>query len=115
MSAAQCCGALISASSMRIGKSGLYGTRKGTLLESVRPGVTTWTLPVVAPTGTVVEIAAPVELTVKTAAVPLNVTLVARVRSVPKIVTAAPTFPEVVCVSTNGPSPTDRLKIVPQN
>jgi hypothetical protein len=51
--------------------------------------------------------------TVKTAAVPLKLTLVAPVRLVPRILTDAPTLPEVVCVSTNGPRPTDRLKTVP--
>lgn len=44
----------------------------------------------------------------------VKLTLVAPVRSLPRILTAAPTLPEVVCVSTNGPRPTDRLKIVPQ-
>ena len=44
-------------------------TRKGTLLESVPPGVTTWTLPVVAPAGTVVVIKE-LETTLKAAAVP---------------------------------------------
>ncbi|MGA2589402.1 MAG: hypothetical protein ABSH32_05780 [Bryobacteraceae bacterium] len=35
----------------------LYGSaRKGTLLESVLLGIATWTLPVVAPAGTVVAI-----------------------------------------------------------
>jgi hypothetical protein len=63
--------------------------------------------------GTVVVIKE-LETTLKTAAAPLNVTLVAPVRLVPRILTAAPTLPEVVCVSTNGPSPTDRLKTVPQ-
>jgi len=83
------------------------------LLESVRLGVTTWTLPVVAPAGTVVVIKE-LETTVKTAAVPLKVTLAAPVRLVPRILTAAPTLPEAGCVSTNGPKPTDSLKIVPQ-
>ena len=50
------------------GFSRLYGsTQKGRLLESVPLGVTTWTVPVVAPAGMVVEMAVPVELTVKTA------------------------------------------------
>src|ERR1700691_2723604 len=87
-------------------------TLKGTLLESVPLGVTTLTLPVVAPAGTVVVIS-DLETTVNVAAVPLNVTLVAPVRSVPRILTAAPTLPEVGTVSTNGPRPTARLKIVP--
>src|SRR5580658_8133593 len=87
-----------------------YGrTVKGTLLESVPlRGVTTWTVPVVAPVGTVAAIKE-CESTVKTAAVPLKLTLVAPVRSVPRILTVPPAGPEVGCVSTNGPRPTDRL------
>jgi hypothetical protein len=46
------------------------------LLESVPPGVTTWTVPVVAPAGTVVVISDG-ETTVNVAGVPLKVTLVA--------------------------------------
>jgi hypothetical protein len=42
------------------------------------------------------------------------VTLIASVRSVPRILTAAPALPEFGNVSTNGPRPTDRLKTVPQ-
>ena len=49
------------------------------LLESVPLCVTTLTIPVVAPVGTVVVIKV-LEITVKTAAVPLNATLVAPVR-----------------------------------
>ena len=94
-------------------KRGLYGTtRKDALLESVPLGVTTWTFPLLAPAGTVVVISEG-ETAVKTAAVPLKLTLVAPVRLVPRILTAAPTLPEVGCVFTNGPRPTDRLKIVP--
>jgi hypothetical protein len=84
------------------------------LVESVAPpSVTTWSVPVAAPAGAVAEMAAPEALTVNSAAAPLNVTLLAPVRFVPKISTGHPTSPEVVCVSTNGPSPTDRLKTVP--
>lgn len=55
----------------------LYGsTRKGTLLESVSVGVVTWTVPVVAPAGTVAVMSAR-ETTVNVAAVPSKVTLVA--------------------------------------
>src|ERR1035441_9324536 len=90
-----------------------YCARKGTLLESVPLGVTTWTVPVVAPVGTVVVISE-LETTSKTAAVPLKLTLVAPVRFVPRILTAAPTLPKVGSVSTNGPKPTDRLKTVPK-
>jgi len=91
-----------------------YGvTRNCLLLVSVPEGVVTVTKPVLAPVGTVVVIKE-LETTVKTAAVPLNVTLVAPVRLVPRILTAAPTLPEVGCVSTNSPRPTDSLKTVPQ-
>jgi hypothetical protein len=48
---------------------------KSTLLESVPPSVTTLTVPVVAPVGTVVVIS-DLQLTVKVAALPLKVTLV---------------------------------------
>lgn len=64
------------------------------MLVSVRRGVVTLTLPVVAPVGTVVVISE-LETTVNVAAVPLNVTLVEPVRPVPRILTAAPTLPEV--------------------
>jgi hypothetical protein len=95
------------------GERGLYGaTRNGTLLESVPLGVTTPTVPVVAPDGTVAVIKV-LELTVKLAGVPLNVTLVAPVKLLPRILTVAPTLPLVVCGSTNGPRPKDRLKTVP--
>jgi len=82
------------------------------LLESVPPAVTTCTVPVVAPDGTVVLISEP-ETTVKLAATPLKVTLVAPVRLVPRMLTAAPTAPEVGSVFTNGPRPIEKLKIVP--
>jgi hypothetical protein len=61
------------------------------LLESVPLGVTTSTVPVVAPAGTVVVISASE----------------ARVSFVPKILTATPTLPEPGSVLTNGPNPTD--------
>src|ERR1017187_4883150 len=94
-------------------KRELYGTtRKDALLESVPPGVTTWTFPLLAPAGTVVVISE-LETTSKTAAVPLKPTLVAPVRSVPRILTAAPTLPKGGRGFTNGPKPTDRLNTVP--
>jgi len=74
------------------------------LLFSVPCGVATWTSPGVAPAGTVVVIKE-FETTLKTAAVPLNVTLVAPVRLVPRILTVASTLPEVGTVSTNGGGP----------
>src|SRR5262249_27281271 len=87
-------------------------TRKTTLLLSVPLGVVTWTLPVVAPVGTVVLISVR-ETTVNLAGVPLKVTLVAPVRLVPKIWTGFPTLAEVGFVSTKGPRPADKLKTVP--
>jgi hypothetical protein len=92
----------------------IYGvTRNTTLLLSVPLGVVTSTVPVVAPVGTVAVISE-LDATLKVAALPLKVTLVAPVRSVPRIFTAAPTVPEVGSVSTNEPRPADRLKTVPQ-
>jgi hypothetical protein len=58
----------------------------------VPPGVVALTAPVVAPTGTVVEIWLS-ESTVKTALTPWNVTAVAPVKLVPAIVTGVPTGP----------------------
>jgi len=82
-----------------------YGfTTKDALLVSVPPGVVTWTVPLVAPVGTVVVIS-DAETTVKVAAVRLKVTLVAPVRSVPRMVTLAPTWPKAGVVVTKGPSP----------
>jgi hypothetical protein len=83
------------------------------LLLRVLVVVVTLTVPELAPTGTVVLIS-DFETTVNIAVVPLKVTLVALFKFVPRIVTAAPTLPEVGLVSTNGPSPTPRLKTVPQ-
>jgi hypothetical protein len=74
---------------------GTYGlTVKTGELDSVWAGMETWTVPVVAPAGTVVVIAVPVGLTVKLAGVPLNVASYAPVSMVPRMVTAAPTLPE---------------------
>jgi len=89
-----------------------YGTRKGTLLESVPIGAATWTVPVVAPAGTAAVISV-LETTSKTASVPLKLTRVAPAMSVPRIVTALPGLPEVGCVSTKGPKPTDSVNTVP--
>src|SRR5471030_1921524 len=62
------------------------------LLVSVPPPVVTSTKPVVAPVGTMVVIS-DAETTVNVAAAPLNVTVLAPVRLLPRILTAAPTFP----------------------
>jgi hypothetical protein len=85
-------------------------TRNFWLLFSFPFGVVTITNPVVPET---VVLISDLDTTVNFAAVPLKVTLVAPVRSVPRIMTAVPTLPEVGRVSTNGPSPTDKLKTVP--
>lgn len=75
-------------------------------------GVVTTTVPVVAPVGTLVVIS--IFDALKVAGVPLKVTLVAPFRLFPRITTVAPTLPDMGFVWTNGPSPTDRLKTVPQ-
>ena len=53
------------------------------------------------------------ESTTQLAATPLNVTLVLPVKLLPKILTAAPTVPDVVWVLTKGAIPTEMLKTVP--
>jgi len=70
-----------------------------TLLFRVPSCVTTLTLPVVAPLGTVAVISE-LDKTLKAAAVPLNVTLVAPAKFAPRILTAVRTLPEVGCVSS---------------
>ena len=90
-----------------------FVTRNATLLLSVPLLVVTSTVPVVAPDGTSVVIS-DFDMTLNFAAVPLKVTLVAPLKSVPRILTAVPTLPESGSVSTNGPRPTDRLNTVPQ-
>ena len=78
----------------------VFVTVKGTLtvkllgLSAVPPGVVTLIGPVVAPAGAVACIVAS-EVTVKLAALPLNVTAVAPVKLVPLIVTLVPTRPFV--------------------
>jgi hypothetical protein len=63
-------------------------------LNAVPPGVVTLIGPVVAPAGAVACIVVS-EVTVKLAALPLNVTAVAPVKLVPLIVTLVPTRPFV--------------------
>src|SRR5580700_1684242 len=92
---------------------GSQNTRKDPLVDNVPLGVTTSTLPVVAPAGTVVMISVG-DTTVKVAATPLKATLVAPVRSVPRIFTLRPGHLAVGTVSTNGLSPIDNRKTVPQ-
>ena len=87
----------------------LYGsTWKGTLLLSVPLGSVTMISPLLAPTGTCVKMSE-AERSVNIAGVPLNVTLVAPVKSSARIPTATPILPEVGRVFTNGPRPTDKL------
>src|SRR5689334_21152995 len=79
-----------------------YGiTWKTALLESVPPGVATWTAPLVAPACTVVMISED-ETTVNIAASPLTLTLVAPATLVPRNLTRAPATPAVGTVFTNG-------------
>jgi hypothetical protein len=85
------------------------------LLDNVPLGVTTSTTPLVAPAGAVVAIALPVELTVNGASAPLNVTLVAPVKFVPRILTVDPVLPEVGRVMTNGPKPIESSNTFPDS
>jgi hypothetical protein len=82
------------------------------LLSSVPPGVLTRTFPEVAPAGTLATRSVG-PATLKTAAVPLNVTLLAAFRLVPRISTCVPTLAEAGKVSTNGARPMESLKNVP--
>jgi hypothetical protein len=83
-----------------------------TLLESVPLGVTTWTFPLLAPAGTVAVISRRNETTEDSRrAVKGDAGRAGQIG--PQNLDAAPTLPEVGCVSTNGPRPTDRLKTVP--
>ena len=68
------------------------GTIKSVALVAVPPRVTTLILPVLAPAGTVALICTD-EVTLNSAPVPLNVTLVAPVKLVPLIVTSVPSSP----------------------
>ena len=85
---------------------------KAASLASVRAGVFTWTLPVLAPVGTVALISV-FETTVNFAAFPLKVTALEPVRLVPTMDTADPILPEPGWVFTNGARPIFRLKNVP--
>ena len=90
-----------------------YGlTPNGTLLLSTPVGVDTVTVPLLAPAGTLALISVSFT-TVNAAAFPWKLTLVAPVSLFPRITTVAPTLPDVGSVCAKGPSPVDRLKIVP--
>jgi len=70
--------------------------------------------PVVAPSGTPVAMAEPVEFTAnRPAGVPLNETAVAPVRSVPRIEIRPPALPYAGSGLTNGAKPSDRRHTVP--
>lgn len=71
---------------------GALTTVKAVVLVAVPPGVVTLSGPVVAPAGTVVWMAVS-DVTVKLAALPLNVTDVARRKFAPRIVTLSPADP----------------------
>jgi len=88
-------------------------TRKTRLVDNVPVGVTTSAWPVVAPAGTVVVISVGDTRTI-VAATPSKVTQVAPVRFVPRILTCRPEELAAVTVATNGPSPIDNRKTVPQ-
>ena len=90
-----------------------HETTKSTLVDSVPVGVVTCTLPVVAPTGTNVVISVS-ELTVNSAETPLKVTLVVPVKLWPRRSTFVPTPREGGTAATNGLSPFDSVKAVPQ-
>ena len=70
-------------------------------------GSTTLTVPLVARAGTEVAISV-FEITLKAAGVPLKLTWLAPVNPVPNILINAPGLPPPLCVSTNGPRPTER-------
>ena len=100
-------------SDVEVGDRPFYGdTSKRTLLLSVRSGVTTSTVPLVAPVGTVVVISE-FETTSKTAGVPLKLTLVAPIRSFPRMSTLESVVPITGSVFTNGSKPTESLNTVP--
>jgi hypothetical protein len=61
----------------------------------------------------VVVIAVADELTVNADGIPLNVTLVAPVKFVPRIVTVVPIAPALGSVLTNGARPVAMVKAVP--
>ena len=74
------------------------------LLDNVPVGVVTWTVPLVAPLGTVAWICVS-EITVNAAAVPLNLTLVEPVRPLPRILMIFPGPPKLGRACTKGLDP----------
>ena len=82
------------------------------LLLSVPEGVTTETLPVVAPSGTLALMYVS-DSTVNAAATPLNVTLVDPVRPLPRMMMFCPTLPATGTGCTEGPMPFNNWKIEP--
>jgi hypothetical protein len=90
-----------------------HGTRKTTLLDNTLFGVTTVTIPLVASVGTTVLISL-LETTLKGAALPPNLTEVAPLRFVPRMITVVPEAPAIGTVLMNGLSPIFNLKIVPK-
>ena len=82
------------------------------LLFRVPDGVTTETVPVVAPAGTV-ALRKVSDSTTNAADTPLNVTLVVPVRPLPRMMTFFPTLPATGTVFTRGFRPLENLKTVP--
>ena len=87
-------------------------TRNGALLNRVAPGVVTSIFPLVAPAG-MIAVIRDGEATVNAAGIPLKVTLVAPVRSVPRMLMVVPVGAAAGSVLTKGASPTERLNIEP--
>ena len=105
------------ARSWNVSAPGLFGsyyfvTTNCGLLLRIPAGVTTETVPVVAPAGTVARMKVSFS-TVNSAGTPLNMTLVDPVKLLPRIRIRFPTFPAVGTVSTSGLRPFENLKTVP--
>src|SRR5580692_3630412 len=83
------------------------------VLVNVVVPVVTVKAPVSAPAGTVAVINVVPDSTTVVAFVPPNLTTEELLKPCPRMPIFAPSLPEVDCISTNGPRPTDRLKTVP--
>ena len=88
-------------------------TLKICALVNVVVPVVTVTNPVSAPAGNVAVMNVVPLGAMVVAGVPSNSTTEELLKPCPRMPIFAPSLPEVVCVSTNGPRPTDRLKTVP--
>jgi len=84
------------------------------VLVNVVVPVVTVTDPVSASAGTVAVMNVVPESTMVVAFVAPNLTTEELLKPCPRMPIFVPSLPDVSCVSTNGPSPTERLKTVPQ-